>query len=102
MWLEPEVFTPDNDGIDDVAFIRYKTESVGFTANVIVFNSIGVKIKQIAANTLLATDGILTWDGKTDREQNVNPGIYVLYFEMINAEKGVKKIEKLPLVVSAR
>ncbi|MHB9054923.1 MAG: lamin tail domain-containing protein [Paludibacteraceae bacterium] len=102
VWLEPEVFTPDNDGIDDVAFIRYKTESVGFTANVIVFNSIGVKIKQIAANTLLATDGILTWDGKTDREQNVNPGIYVLYFEMINAEKGVKKIEKLPLVVSAR
>lgn len=102
VWLEPEVFTPDNDGIDDVAFIRYKTEAVGFTANVIIFNSIGVKIKQIATNVLLATDGILTWDGKTDREQNVNPGIYVLYFEMINAGKGVKKIEKLPLVVSAR
>ena len=102
VWIEPEVFTPDNDGIDDVCFIRYKTEATGFTANVIVFNPVGVKIKQIAANTLLAADGILSWDGKTDRGQNVNPGIYVLYFEMINAETGVKKTEKLPLVVSTR
>ena len=102
VWLEPEVFTPDNDGIDDVSFIRYKTDFGGYTANVFVFSPAGIKIKQIASNTLLAADGILVWDGKTERGQNVNPGIYVLYFEMINAEKGVKKVEKLPIVVSTR
>lgn len=102
VWVEPEAFSPDNDGVDDVSFIRYKTDAVGYTANVIVFNSVGMKIKQLASNVLLTSDGILTWDGKTDRGLNVNPGIYVLYFEMINAENGVKKIEKLPLVVSAR
>ena len=102
VWTEPEVFTPDNDGTDDICFIRYKIDAAGFTANVTVFNSVGVKVKQIASNTLLATDGFLTWDGKTDRGLNVNPGIYVLYFEMININSGVKKTEKLPLVVSFR
>ncbi len=101
-WLEPEIFTPDNDGIDDVCFIRYKTDVSGYTANVIVFNAAGQKMKQIAANVLLSADGVLSWDGKTERGQNVNPGIYVLYFEMVNAETGVKKTEKLPLVVSTR
>ena len=85
-----------------MSFIRYKTDFGGYTANVFVFSPAGIKIKQIASNTLLAADGILVWDGKTERGQNVNPGIYVLYFEMINAEKGVKKVEKLPIVVSTR
>ncbi len=102
IWVEPEAFSPDNDGIDDVCFIRYKTDAAGYTANIIIFNSVGVKVKQLGSNILLSQDGILTWDGKTDRGQNVNQGIYVLYVEFVNSDKGVKKIEKIPLVVSAR
>ena len=102
VWIEPEAFTPDNDGTDDVCFIRYKTDAAGYTANVTVFSAVGVKMRQLASNVLLDADGFLSWDGRTDRGQNVNPGIYVLYFEMINTETGVKKTEKLPLVVSTR
>lgn len=102
VWTDPEVFSPDNDGIDDVCFIHYKTDDTGYMANVIVFNSVGQRVKQLASNMLLASEGMLTWDGKTDSGKNVNPGIYVLYFEMIQVDKGVKKLEKLPLVVSAR
>ena len=102
VWLEAERFSPDNDGAEDVCIIRYKTPESGYTANVIIFNAVGVKVKQIASNELLAAEGLMLWDGKTDRGLNVNPGIYVLYFEMINAEKGVKKTEKMPVVVSAR
>lgn len=99
---DPEVFTPDNDGRDDVSFICYKTDAVGFTANVIIFNAVGVQVAQLASNQILGTEGYLVWDGKTDRGINVNPGIYVLYVELINADSGVKKIEKMPIVVSAR
>ncbi len=102
VWVEPEVFSPDNDGIDDVCFIRYQTDSKAFNANVIIFNPVGVQVRKIASNALLSSEGYFTWDGLTDRGLNVNPGIYVLYFEMINVETGVKKVEKLPLVVSAR
>lgn len=102
VWIEPEAFTPDNDGINDLCTIHYQTDTNGYSANVIIFNAVGVKIKQLASNVLLSTEGFLTWDGSTDRGKNVNPGIYVLYFEMMNAETGVKKTEKLPIAVSAR
>ena len=99
---DPEAFSPDNDGREDVSFIHYKTEAEGFTANVIIFNAVGVKVTQLASNQILGSNGYLVWDGKTDRGITVNPGIYVLYVELINTDSGTKKIEKMPIVVSAR
>lgn len=102
VWLEPEAFSPDNDGIDDVCFIHYKTGEVGYAANVMIFNASGVKMCQLATNALLATEGFFIWDGKTDKGQNANVGVYVLFFEIFHVEKGKKKQVKLPLVVSSR
>jgi hypothetical protein len=102
VWAEPEAFSPDNDGIDDVCIIRYKTESNGFVGNVIIMNALGVKILQLASNILLSNEGFLTWDGKTESGKNANVGIYVLYFEMFNAQNGVRKHVKMPIVVSSR
>ena len=102
VWIEPEAFSPDNDGMDDVCFIHYKTDDVGYAANVAIFNASGVKTYQLASNALLSTEGTFIWDGKTDKGQNANVGIYVLYFEMFHVEKGKRKELKLPLVVSGR
>ena len=102
IWAEPESFTPDNDGIEDVCFIKYKTETNGFTMNVGIFNAAGVKVKQLVSNQLLSSEGFIIWDGRNDKGQNVNPGIYLLYIESINTDSGVKKTEKIPVVVSAR
>lgn len=102
VWVDPEAFSPDNDGIDDVCFIRYKTESNGYVANAYILNAVGVKVFQLAANILLSSEGFFLWDGRTDRGKNCNVGIYVLYFEMFNPETGGRKQQKLPIVVSSR
>jgi Lamin Tail Domain/CHU_C Type IX secretion signal domain len=102
VWTDPEAFSPDNDGVDDVCFIRYKTDANGYVANAIVFNAVGVKVYQLASNILLANEGFLTWDGKTDNGKNANVGVYVLYFEMFNPQTGSRKQLKLPIVVSSR
>ena len=102
VWTDPEAFSPDNDGVDDVCFIRYKTDSKGYMANAIIFNAVGVKVCQLASNVLLANEGFLTWDGKTDSGKNANIGVYVLYFEMFNPQTGTLKQQKLPIVVSSR
>jgi len=102
VWTDPESFSPDNDGVDDVCFIRYKTDSNGYVANVIILNSVGVKVMQLASNILLSSEGFLTWDGRTASGKNANVGIYVLFFEMFNPENGAKKQIKMPIVVSTR
>ena len=102
VWVDPEIFTPDNDGMDDVCFIRYKTELSGYVANVMIINSIGNKVVQLASNLLLSSQGFLTWDGKTSEGKNASVGIYVLYIEMFNPQSGDKKQYKLPIVVSTR
>jgi len=102
VWLEPEAFSPDNDGIDDICFIRYKTETNGYVANVLILNPVGVKVYEVARNVLLSSEGFLTWDGRTDSGKNANVGIYVLYFEMFNPQNGKRKQFKIPIVVSSR
>ncbi|NDP19914.1 MAG: hypothetical protein GZ091_02360 [Paludibacter sp.] len=102
VWIEPEAFSPDNDGIDDVCFIKYKTDSNGYIANALILNASGVKIYHLATNILLSSEGFLVWDGKTDSGKNVNVGIYVLYFEMFNPENSNRRQQKLPIVVSSR
>ena len=102
VWTEPESFSPDNDGVDDVCFIHYKTDAAGYVANAIIMNAVGVRICQLASNILLSTEGFLTWDGKTDKGTNANVGIYVLYFEMFNPNTGNRKRLKMPIVVSSR
>ena len=102
VWAEPEAFSPDNDGVDDICLIHYKTKSNGYVANAMLFNVNGVKVFQLASNVLLSTDGFLSWDGRTDTGKNANVGIYVLYFEMFNALNGDRKQIKIPIVVSTR
>lgn len=102
VWLEPEAFSPDNDGVDDVCLIKYKTDANGYIANALIMNPSGVKVYHLATNLLLSSEGFLTWDGKTDSGKNVNVGIYVLYFEMFNPENGKRVQHKLPIVVSCR
>ena len=100
VWCDPKVFSPDNDGNNDVCFIRYKSEYEGFVANVSIYNPAGILISNVAQNALLSVDGYFSWDGKTMRGLNAETGIYVLYFEMFHPKTGKKQIHKLPLVVS--
>jgi len=102
VWLDPEVFSPDGSGFNNVCFIHYRTGEIGYAANVIVYNALGVQVRRIAANELLATEGFFIWDGTTDNGRNANVGIYVLFFEKFNVSTGKRKQAKLPVVVSAR
>ena len=102
LWLEQDSFSPDNDGVNDICFIHYKTDTNGYLATAIIFDANGNKVFQVVANELLSAEGFLTWDGKTLTGKNANVGIYILYFEVFNPINGAHKQFKLPIVVSAR
>ncbi len=101
VWLEPEAFSPDNDGTNDVCIIKYKTNSSSYVANAMILNPNGNKVYTVVSSGLLSSEGFFIWDGKTDAGKNVNSGIYILYFEIFNPTNGKRDLIKLPVVVSS-
>lgn len=102
LWLEPEAFSPDNDGVDDLCRIHYKLQEAGYTANVFIFNALGNVVCRLAENILLQSEGVLFWDGRTEQGKNANPGVYVVFFQAFNLSNGKRLDIKLPLALSTR
>jgi len=92
--IEPETFSPNNDGYDDVVFIRYQFDEPGYVGNVGIYDSKGRKVKRVANNELLATEGEFSWNGLRDDNTKARIGIYVIYFEVFNLQGVVKKFKK--------
>lgn len=89
--VHPEVFSPDNDGVDDVLNISYRFDSPGLTASVHIFDSQGRLVKNIVGNELLGTEGTFSWDGRTEDNQKASIGIYIIFFEAFGVNGEVKK-----------
>ena len=97
----PEVFSPDNDGFEDVVDIQLTFDNPGYVANIKIYDSRGRLVKYLANNLLLGTENTISWDGLTDQNQKTPKGIYVIYFEIFDLKGNVKKYRK-PLVVAER
>jgi hypothetical protein len=92
--VEPEVFSPDNDGRDDVLNISYQFEIPGYTANITIFDSRGRKTRQLVNNELLGTEGTISWDGMTDDNQKAAIGIYIIFIEVFDLDGNVENYKK--------
>ncbi len=92
--VEPEIFSPDNDGYNDIVNIQYKFSTPGYTANITIYDSEGRLVRYLVRNTLLGTEGIFSWDGTTEDNQKANIGIYVIYFEAFNLNGNVERYKK--------
>ncbi len=93
--VEPETFSPDNDGRDDLLFIRYKFPEAGYVANVHIYSSQGKLIKRLVQNELLGIEGEFSWDGLQGDNRKAKAGIYVIYFEVFNLDGIVRQTKKI-------
>jgi hypothetical protein len=92
--VDPEVFSPDNDGYNDVLSINYNLGETGYTATVSVFDGDGREIKTIANNELVPRWGSYYWDGINDKNEKARIGIYVVMMEATNINGNKKKLKK--------
>lgn len=84
--VSPEVFSPDNDGLDDVCLISYTLPREGFTVNVQVYDDFGRPIRQVTNNVLAATEGSFSWDGFRDDRQKAGIGMYIVFLEAFHPD----------------
>lgn len=96
--IQPEVFTPNQDGVDDYAQIHYQLEQAGYVANVAVYDVVGRKIKDLAINETIGSKGFWKWDGTNTEQQKAKIGIYLIVLDLFDLS-GKKKQYKEKVVL---
>ncbi len=99
--VEPELFSPDNDGFEDVLTLSYKMEAPGFVGNITIFDVNGRIVKLLMQNELLGIDGSISWDGLNNKREKARIGAYIIYFEYFDLDGNVNAI-KHPCVVGGK
>ena len=92
--ITPEIFSPDEDGINDVTNINYNFETPGFIANITIYDSKGRVVKYLVRNELLGIKGTYSWDGINEEREKSRIGIYIVYVEVFNLSGKVKHYKK--------
>ncbi len=92
--LVNKVFSPDNDGFEDLIEIDYQLDEPGSIATIIIYNSKGRIIRTIADHVLLETFGSFYWDGSNDFGQLAQIGVYIIYIQTYDLKGNVKKYKK--------
>ena len=101
MNVNPEIFSPDNDGIDDMLTISYSLPSTGYVANITIFDAAGRPVRCLQRNALCGITGTYRWDGLGAKQQQLQQGIYIIYTEIFNT-KGNKKQFKNAVVLARK
>lgn len=84
--ISPKVFSPDNDGRDDIASVQYKIADPGYVANITIFDAAGRPVRSLVQNAILGSSGYWNWDGLDDKGRKLPVGTYIIYTEILNLQ----------------
>lgn len=96
-----EIFSPDNDGIDDFITINYSFPSAGYVANITIFDASGRPVRFLQKNSLCGIKGYYRWDGLDDKNRKLPQGIYIIHTDIFNKD-GKRKVFKNTIVLARR
>lgn len=99
--VTPKVFSPDNDGHDDIATISYQVSEPGYVANISIFDANGRLVRYFVKNALLGLKGSWNWDGLNENGQKLAIGTYIIFTEIFNLQ-GKKKQFKNTIVLARK
>ena len=99
--LEPNPFSPDGDGFDDLLYIKYKLPFEYGLISIQIFDVIGRTIAAPYWNMYTAQENILTWDGKRNNGESARIGVYIIKVKAKN-ETSSKTWEDIQTIVLAK
>jgi hypothetical protein len=99
--LDTDIFSPDNDGYQDVLTMRYIPGEPGALATIRIYDAEGRLVRTLLNNVLLGTEGYLTWDGLNDNGEKATTGIHIVFMELLTGN-GFLKTARKPCVLASR
>lgn len=99
--LNPKIFSPDNDGRDDIVRIAYEVTEPGYIANITIFDAAGRMVRNLVRNGILGLKGYWNWDGLDEKGNKLSVGTYIIFTELFTVQ-GRKKQFKNAVVLAGK
>jgi hypothetical protein len=99
--LSTSIFSPDNDGFDDVIQFHFSNLKSGCVGNLTLYNERGIRVKRLVRNEYLGPEGNFIWDGLSDNGEQLAIGIYIATFEAFN-EDGIQVKYKRDFILARK
>ena len=100
--IEPNPFSPDNDGYEDFTIINYNlTQSIA-QVRVKVFDNKGRLVRNLVNNLPSGNKGSIVFDGRDDGGNPLRIGIYIMLLEAVGIDNNVIETLKTAIVVARK
>jgi len=98
--LQPNPFSPNEDGKDDNLVIDYNLSETDFLLKVRVFDRYGREIRTLADGEPAGRSGTIIWDGLDDSGRKNRIGYYIIHFEAFNSANGTNQVFQKTVVLA--
>lgn len=88
--LSPAIFSPDNDGYNDVLMISYQFPQPGNLMKIQIYDATGRKVRDLLSNELCGSSGTFSWDGINNDNLKALIGRYIVLIEVFDLQGNVK------------
>jgi hypothetical protein len=99
--IDPPIFSPDNDGYQDVVLINYQFTNPDNVMDVQIYDSEGRLIRELEDNLYPGVSGLLSWDGINDEGTKAQVGAYVILITIFDLD-GNRTVYKEVVVLAVR
>lgn len=90
-----EIFSPDNDGYQDILAIHYKFQQTGNVLSLNVYDFKGLPVRTILGGDMVGIEGTLNWDGFKDDNTAADSGIYIILASSFDLEGNTSVTKKV-------
>jgi hypothetical protein len=98
--LYPEIFSPDNDGYNDVLLITFDLDKGGYLATVQIYDEAGRLVSTLARNLLLPPQATLSWNGQDMQGVKCRVGYYIVVAELFHEDGSRRRFKKSAVLAS--
>jgi len=91
----PEVFSPNNDGYEDLLSINWEFDRSDLMASISVYNSDGILVNVLINNELIGSSGHKFWNGTDERGTKLSSGIYIVLLDVLSDDGFVNQYKKV-------
>ncbi len=96
------VFSPDNDGYQDVMLFNYAFAEPELLATVIIYDDQGREVKTLFKNELMDVKGTFSWNGLNDEEIKAGLGVYLSVIEAFAIDGNQKFVKRIAFTLAGK